>query len=102
LFSDEYQGEPVVELAMPAPVGMSGAPLFNAQRSVLRGTSHQPFECFGVVFGERIHQAPEGELRFGTAFQLDTLRNAAAEATDGIPLAEYLARSGTGAGPGIS
>jgi Trypsin-like peptidase domain len=96
LFPDEYQGQPVVELAMPAPVGMSGAPLFNVQRSAaLRGISHEPFECFGVVFGERIYQTPDGELRFGTALRLDTLRNAVAEATGGTPLAEYLARHDT-------
>jgi len=95
LFPDEYQGQPVVELAMPAPVGMSGGPVFNVQRpTAVRGTSQEPFECVGVVFGERIHQTSEGELRFGCAFRLDTLREAAADATDGMPLAEYLARPG--------
>lgn len=93
LFADEYQGEAVVELAMPAPVGMSGGPLFNVQRADVRGElSSEPFECFGVVFGERLLQTPDGELRFGTALRLDTLRNAAAEATDGLPLAQYLSR----------
>ncbi|MET8759897.1 serine protease [Lentzea sp. NPDC004782] len=94
LFPDEYQGDAVVELAMPAPVGMSGGPLFNVQRSAARGgTSNEPFECFGVVFGERIHQTPDGEIKFGTALRLDTLRNATAEATNGLRLAEYLTRT---------
>ena len=95
LFADKYQqGGAVVELDMRAPVGMSGGPLFNVQRPETRGReSSEPFECFGVVLGEWAHQTPDGEIRFGMAVRLDTLRNAAAEATDGLPLAEYLSRS---------
>ncbi|KQC34985.1 hypothetical protein UK82_29095 [Frankia sp. ACN1ag] len=88
LIYGEYRHDTVVELAMPAPEGMSGGPLFRVQRG-----PGEPFECTGVIFGERIHPTPDGELRFGNALRLDTLRNARAEATDGLPLAEYLARS---------
>jgi hypothetical protein len=88
LFPGAYRGEAVVELAMPAPRGMSGGPLFRVQHGPA-----EPFECVGVVFGERIYQAPDGELRFGTAVRLDTLRQARAAATGGLPLAEHLARS---------
>jgi Trypsin-like peptidase domain len=94
LFRDEHQGELVVELAMPAPVGMSGGPLFRVQRH-----SGEPFACFGMVFGERATQTPEGELRFGTALRLDTLRNATGPATDNLPLAEYLTRADRGQAP---
>jgi hypothetical protein len=93
LFRDEYQGEPVVELSIPAPVGMSGGPLFNEQRPLFRGgPALEPFECYGVVFGEHSIHTPDGVHRHGTAVRLDTLRNAAAPATDGLPLAEYLSR----------
>ncbi|MFJ9372425.1 serine protease [Streptomyces sp. NPDC101455] len=93
LFYDDYQRQPVVELNIPAPVGMSGAPLFTAQPPLIRdGQALDPIECYGVIFGEHSLHAPDGIHRHGTALLLDALRNASGPATDGLPLAQYLER----------
>jgi hypothetical protein len=76
---------------MPTPVGMSGGPVFRVQKHL-----NEPFECFGMVFSERITQTPEGVLQFGTALRLDTLRDAIGPATDNVPLAEHLTRTDRG------
>lgn len=93
LFWDEYRNDGVVELDIPAPVGMSGGPLFNAQRPLFRGgPALEPFECYGVVYGEHALQTPDGAHRHGVAVRLDTLRAATGPATGGLPLDEYLDR----------
>ena len=89
-----YPPVPAVELDMPAPPGLSGGPLFRTD----------PFEVVGVVVGEPIEPSgrpvdeviyPAAEFyRFGAAHRLDTLREAVAPATGGLPLAEHLKRSG--------
>ena len=93
LFYDDYQRQPVVELNIPAPVGMSGGPLFNAQQPLVRGGPPlDQLECYGVIFGEHSLHTPDGIHRYGTALRLDALRNASGPATDGLPLAQYLER----------
>jgi hypothetical protein len=81
------------ELDMPAPSGMSGAPL------VLRGG----LEVAGVLFGTHDVEIVDDEsysgqryqttrvVSFGLAHTARTLRGATARATKGIPLADFLA-----------
>lgn len=95
-FRDPYQDdELVVELSITAPVGMSGGPLFNAPPSIVRGgPALEALECCGVVYGEHSVHTEDHVHHYGTAFRLDTLRNAAGPATNQLPLAEYLERRG--------
>jgi hypothetical protein len=88
-FRDRYQRDQLaVELSMPAPIGMSGAPLFKVQQR-----EDEPFECYGVVYAEYMSKAKDGpDLWFGAAVRLDALRDAKAAATDNLPLAAYLSR----------
>jgi len=68
---------------------MSGGPLLNDQRPLFRGEpALEPFECYGVMFGEHSVYTPDGVDRHGTAIRLDTLRNASGPATGGLALAE--------------
>jgi hypothetical protein len=79
--------EPVraYELDMPAPGGVSGAPLFRPA----------PFEIVGVVYGEQDQhvRGRETPVTFSYAHHLSTLRYARATATRNRPLSEHLNRA---------
>lgn len=72
------------ELDMPAPPGLSGAPLFRPD----------PFEVVGVVYREHDVVVSEADypITFSLAHHLTTLREAQAGATDNLPLQAFLAR----------
>lgn len=88
LFSDDRPGWAAVravELDLPAPPGLSGAPLFRPD----------PFEVAGVVYREHDIEVPEAQrsFTFSVAHHLSTVRGASGLATSKRALADHLERS---------
>jgi len=89
------------ELDMPTPAGLSGAPLVRiGSRKVLGvvyGTHDvSTVEEWATVDPQTGQRTPELHrvASFGLAHYTSTLRNLTGRATDGLPLAEYLAKNG--------
>ncbi len=81
-----WQETRAYELDLPAPAGVSGAPLLHPES----------LSVGGVIFGEWGDSEPGQERRsysFALAHHLDTLAAASGPATDGKSLRDYLARS---------
>jgi hypothetical protein len=72
------------ELDMPAPNGISGAPIFR----------EQPLEIVGVVYREHEYEVHDrgARLIFSFALHLSILRDAIGTATDGRPLHQHVVR----------
>jgi hypothetical protein len=81
LARDEAE-RPVIDLDMPCPPGLSGAPVIREDRR----------DVIGVIFEEQATTMYERTVIFGRAHHLDLLRSACAAVTGGRPLVEHLQR----------
>jgi hypothetical protein len=82
LARDEAE-RPVIDLDMPCPPGLSGAPVIREDRR----------DVIGVIFEEQNTTMYERTVIFGRAHHLDVLRSACAAVTGGRPLVEHLRRT---------
>jgi hypothetical protein len=82
LARDEAE-RPVIDLDMPCPPGLSGAPVIREDRR----------DVIGVIFEEQTTTMYERTVIFGRAHHLDVLRSACAAVTGGRPLVEHLRRT---------
>jgi len=86
-----------IELDMPAPAGLSGAPLFRANTATLLGVVYGETESYTITETEQIDpetgvRLPESRkvITFGVAHRWETIMKAGGPATRGLSVEDYV------------